>query len=301
MMDCFKAKQTNVPGGGQTKKLNLNVDIKKMNIFVLLIITVGLFAFVFLTSYALFSSSSIGNNTLSLSLGKKDYNINIANTTGGTINSPSTGVVESSITFTPIPTTTTCTEYIYNGATITNSNTGETYLTLDNNTKSFIMPNYDITITPNWQETKQYLYKRGNECSELTGGWQMVSGGTTGGGATFTKNADYLLVANSANNYAYDERHTTTINKIDVTNYKNLKATIKIEGIYNSGGYSIIRFGVYDYHTIYSVKSLDITSANVNSITIDLSTISGERYVSFLSALYMYSYITYQIQEVWLE
>lgn len=80
--------------------------------------------------------------------------------------------------------------------------------TMDNTTEE----NDDLVIL----KEKKYLYNNGDECTNLTGGWEK---GHNQGYTTLTKNADSMTF------YAGNSNYTSclnTINKVDLTGYSQL-------------------------------------------------------------------------------
>ena len=67
-------------------------------------------------------------------------------------------------------------------------------------------------------KAKIYLYKAGNECSSVSGGWETPSGGTYDGTSTgtitFEKRSDCMytrIVANSSSGHTYNQHNKTAV------------------------------------------------------------------------------------------
>ena len=206
---------------------------------------------------------------ISVTWKKNEYAITINQTTGGTLSSEATGVVGDSITFTTTTTTSTCAEYAYNGAAITNSTTGETYLTLDANTQSFAMPNYAITITPNWQMTKEYLFNNGTVCS-LAG--SFIYRNTSE--ASVTNNGQALIINSSYTHDAY----AITSKTINLANYSRVGLKMG-----HMAGANLIK--TYTANTgIWDGQGANLFYANTAGTTekeMDLTVTTGSYYIAF--------------------
>lgn len=141
----------------------------------------------------------------------------------------------------------------------------------------------DVTLSGYTPESNTlYLYKEGDECTDITGGW-------AGEG---TKNEDNLYPY--WNNYSYT---LYTNGKIDFTNYKTLYIDIDVLSVYTVSGYE--PFGAILYIAGKQAMnsningSLDptiVTRKECNTIgrqvySLDVSDVSGEYYVSLLENL----------------
>ena len=81
-------------------------------------------------------------------------------------------------------------------------------------------------------EARTYLYKEGNECIELTGGWKRGNYNI----GSFTKKEDHLnLNVNISQNIQYWNSCQTT-NSIDITEFKNIVYKFKIDNMTKING-----------------------------------------------------------------
>lgn len=174
----------------------------------------------------------------------------------------------------------------------------------------------------------KYLYNYGDECTEITGGFvskyaNNATGGTGYSGVpTLTKNSDNLQISIPNQTYAYNDNHNMAglwhpANKIDLTNYTTLNVlcdmtygqTTEMNMDYRYGHYIRVSDGPNLDSTHYASKYYRPTTGNKSKVTIsvDVSTISGEYYVFFASARalnqtnFANNDMDYKIYAVWLE
>lgn len=143
-----------------------------------------------------------------------------------------------------------------------------------------------------------YLFKPNTDTTNVTGGWQLNSKGSL-------DSAGDQLVATFTNPYNHGEIFSVaTINKIDFTEFTTLVATCKaaVEG--NSAP-SSATFAVASTQSGFnnagttSTKVASTTFSNsTNTVTIDVSRISGSYYVTFVVELPNYQTGTLTVDEV---
>ena len=143
-----------------------------------------------------------------------------------------------------------------------------------------------------------YLFKPNTDTTNVTGGWQLNSKGSL-------DSAGDQLVATFTNPYNHGEIFSVaTINKIDFTEFTTLVATCKaaVEG--NSAP-SSATFAVASTQSGFnnagttSTKVASTTFSNsTNTVTIDVSRISGSYYVTFVVGLPNYQTGTLTVDEV---
>lgn len=143
-----------------------------------------------------------------------------------------------------------------------------------------------------------YLFKPNTDTTNVTGGWQLNSKGSL-------DSAGDQLVATFSNPYNRGEIFSVaTINKIDFTEFTTLVATCKaaVEG--NSAP-SSATFAVASTQSGFnnagttSTKVASTTFSNsTNTVTIDVSRISGSYYVTFVVGLSNYQTGTLTVDEV---
>ena len=143
-----------------------------------------------------------------------------------------------------------------------------------------------------------YLFKPNTDTTNVTGGWQLNDKGSL-------DSAGDQLVATFTNAYNRGEIfNVATINKIDFTEFTTLVATCKaaVEG--NSAP-SSATFAVASTQSGFnnagttSTKVASTTFSNsTNTVTIDVSRISGSYYVTFVVGLRNYQTGTLTVDEV---
>ena len=140
-----------------------------------------------------------------------------------------------------------------------------------------------------WHNWRVYLYKAGDQCEDITGGWSAYDG--AGGTTTFTATHINCVTDGS------DERYATpyTVKKVDVTNHSKLLAEINERD-------STLGTNMYLASAITGYKSAEVVSAVSSSIVgeqtleMDISAISGEYYVVFSAYT-----SNFAVSNVWLE
>lgn len=148
-----------------------------------------------------------------------------------------------------------------------------------------------------------YLYKEGDECTDISGGWKIMNRNATYN--TTTKNAD-SIVLKSTTGYASAGAAVVTTNLIDVTNHNTLRILFDCDA--NSLERSSLDFRFVSNGSSWSnawnslVVGGSITPVDTNlhtgiEMSVDLSTTNGEYYL-FLTT---YTNTTVTIREVWLE
>lgn len=138
-----------------------------------------------------------------------------------------------------------------------------------------------------------YLYYKGNEFEETTGGLEISVGRTTGySEGVGTKGNDSIILDCSEKSTAIE---AVTANKIDLTNYSTLKCNVK--SFTNWGRFVITSTKVHDGD---GVSYKDFTGVGVNSL--DISGLNGSYYVCVYTH-YSYngsaSYV--EFDQLWLE
>ena len=143
-----------------------------------------------------------------------------------------------------------------------------------------------------------YLFKPNTDTTNVTGGWQLNSNGSL-------DSAGDQLVATFTNAYNHDRAfNVATINKIDFTEFTTLVATCKAAGKNNAAPRSAT-FAVASTQSGFnnagtaSTKIASTTFSNsTNTVTIDVSGISGSYYVTFVVELSNYNTGTLTVDEV---
>lgn len=143
-----------------------------------------------------------------------------------------------------------------------------------------------------------YLFKPNTDTTNVTGGWQLNSNGSL-------DSAGDQLVATFTNAYNHDRAfNVATINKIDFTEFTTLVATCKAANKNNAAPRSAT-FAVASTQSGFnnagtaSTKIASTTFSNsTNTVTIDVSGISGSYYVTFVVELSNYNTGTLTVDEV---
>lgn len=143
-----------------------------------------------------------------------------------------------------------------------------------------------------------YLFKPNTDTTNVTGGWQLNSNGSL-------DSAGDQLVATFTNAYNHNRAfNVATINKIDFTEFTTLVATCKAADKNNAAPRSAT-FAVASTQSGFnnagtaSTKIASTTFSNsTNTVTIDVSGISGSYYVTFVVELSNYNTGTLTVDEV---
>ena len=143
-----------------------------------------------------------------------------------------------------------------------------------------------------------YLFKPNTDTTNVTGGWQLNSNGSL-------DSAGDQLVATFTNAYNHGKAfNVATINKIDFTEFTTLVATCKAADK-NNAAPSSATFAVASTQSGFnnagtaSTKIASTTFSNsTNTVTIDVSGISGSYYVTFVVELSNYNTGTLTVDEV---
>lgn len=148
-------------------------------------------------------------------------------------------------------------------------------------------------------ETKRYLYKAGDECTALTGGWngRAVAGSGTNTGS-FTKSDDRMVLVSSGSN-AYCFTIAETAKAINFAGYDKLKAEVVAPST-NSSIYCDFGISTNPVNDMYSNTTKVVQAGKSNdmvTLEIDITGYQGSYYVDFLADVG----ITITVFNVWLE
>lgn len=131
-----------------------------------------------------------------------------------------------------------------------------------------------------------YLYKDGDECASITGGWEGTNFSTFSKG-TLTKNSDNINLTCPSGNYWIV---ASTTNKVDITKYSKLKVEYK--------GNVRTSYGVSTSINPCNFTSYSSTNTSYNGIVEhNISSLSGSYYVNVGSE----GSANINIYKVWLE
>lgn len=149
----------------------------------------------------------------------------------------------------------------------------------------------------------EYLYRAGDECSAITGGWSTIGCATTNfpnGVAALTKNASTLYGALTA---VGSIKYLGTVNKIDVTGYKNLCIDASYTAATNTAAYLALKSTADANPATAPVKYTYYDSTGAKIAVIDVSGLTGTYYV-FAEILNNSSSGTggnFTVNNIWLE
>lgn len=149
-----------------------------------------------------------------------------------------------------------------------------------------------------------YLYREGDEYTDLTGGWSV----SAAGGGTLTKTEDGLLLNSSTGNAKYVT--VSTANYIDITNYSKLTMETSDVSVVHCNAIVTLRAdgenGVKTITARYpeSTDAPTITIPAANLVTYDISDLTGKHKATIVASTggaYSDSKVTYTVYRVWLE
>lgn len=147
---------------------------------------------------------------------------------------------------------------------------------------------YEIEVYLN----RLYLYREGDECEDVTGGY--VNGGASGdtSGAGFYKEADHLKLTHPTDG----TQVCRTVNMVDLTEYSKIYIEVSTStGAYNN---PIIRISTGTEHGSTNVINQDFApSATKVVYSVDISNVNGVYYVK--PTLYWGAYANFY--NIWLE
>ncbi len=135
----------------------------------------------------------------------------------------------------------------------------------------------NIELFAIWEKTKIYLYNKGNECEEITGGWDIVSYQKNIGWTyeNCKKNTNNLFASTTRAGYSSG---FITINSIDLTDIK--KIYMYVDSITVSSGAP--RFNITDDSSVPArreIVSNESLECGINEL--DVSLLNGKYYVAF--------------------
>lgn len=146
---------------------------------------------------------------------------------------------------------------------------------------------WTVDITENQQTesvdaTQTYLYKNGDECSSITGGWALSTGGSKTHGESLTKNSGSMVFSSTyvrGSHFAYG--YLRTNKKIDLSEYSSIY--VELSGVSSGADKdSNLALTISESDTR---EAYDISLAKANlttgctSSTLDVSAISKECYI----------------------
>ena len=134
----------------------------------------------------------------------------------------------------------------------------------------------EIYYNGTWKELILYLYNKGDECVNLTGGWAATAIKPSGSGSTavspaVTKGTDSITLSLSSGYPNYRIGYLATAKSIDLTYYS--KITINVTNFSINGEIIVTNSKTSGFTKVASMR----LSAGVN--VLDISSLNGEYYV----------------------
>ena len=144
-----------------------------------------------------------------------------------------------------------------------------------------------------------YLYNAGDENASLTGGWVTPSGtlGTYGAVSAGAKLSDRLQTVLATTGSGSRFEAFTTTNKINLTTALKIKLLGNITARVVGGGAKIF---IHDNATSYTLDATATVLSNAE-MELDVSAITGTKYVTVGSSGQNSEYTNVDIFKVWLE
>lgn len=158
-------------------------------------------------------------------------------------------------------------------------------------------------------EPRTYLYNNGDECIDITGGWEKAFSTYSGTGE---KKKGYLYCYSPEHRSVYSTYFFRTANKISIEGYKKICFKVLVTVHNNGTGGHYAMFGIWDgksynYYNGSMIASpngkMTQISVNINNdISVDIGDIKEETYIiGGISNGGHYDSISTNIYEVWLE
>lgn len=164
---------------------------------------------------------------------------------------------------------------------------------------------YDVEMT---LSGTLYLYNLGDECEDVTGGWEF--GNIYGSGGLAQKLSDSMYMGDNLSN-GYNNKKVYTVNSIDLTNYKTLYFEYDVTYNYCNGNSNEFLCMISDnqsppsdWDTAPRIGYSGFDSSVERTVAqLDISSISGNKYIVAVtgSANYPNEQIYGHIYSIWLE
>lgn len=156
--------------------------------------------------------------------------------------------------------------------------------------KDYVRP---VDLVANDTPKTVYLYNEGNECTDITGGWNARQYDSSFTGGHWSKQATYLQFGDTnSNGYGYGG--FVTARSIDLTDYTTMK--VKLQMVSYSGDAEVhvticntgtpnIRQDAHSFRNIVSIKNSNKTV----EVEVDISTFTGEKWIGCVGMSGSYS------------
>lgn len=130
-----------------------------------------------------------------------------------------------------------------------------------------------------WVDWINYLYKDGNQYTDLTGGWAVYKENNGGYDVSFENDGIEVTYNGAQSNW---NASAYTIKKIDVTNYTTLTADVAYIHHYSDSKFILGLNSSPGNTSIFThSQSLAKTADDTYPVTVDLSDLSGSFYIGF--------------------
>lgn len=130
-----------------------------------------------------------------------------------------------------------------------------------------------------WVDWITYLYNNGDECADLTGGWEEKA--TDSNEKGITKGANKITVSVSRTSGNHQGSIAGTKNMVDLANVKTLRVTVA-DYSNSSGNANFCRIGVTNtgFNSENTIAAYKVVSGN-GTVELDVSSLSGSYYIFF--------------------
>lgn len=153
--------------------------------------------------------------------------------------------------------------------------------------------------------TKLYLYKSGDECKSISGGWNLAS---NNGNIqmSLSKGSSYMTLSSTWTNNYTSHACCSAVNKVDVSQYAKLNVqydySYTISTMSGAGEcYSTLNFGLGTSRTSVSSASVSASKGTSKTVSVDISALKTSLYVVANSRNYGNNgTINIKIRNVWL-
>lgn len=130
-----------------------------------------------------------------------------------------------------------------------------------------------------WKELITYLYNKGNECTDLTGGWTAYAYKSSNSGSnpyapTLTKDEKSMTISLHSAYEVYRMGSVFAENVIDLTNYNYI--CVNVTALSIAFGFGVVSTKANNYTQIASM------SLSVGLNKLDISSLSGSQYICFM-------------------
>lgn len=127
-----------------------------------------------------------------------------------------------------------------------------------------------------WKEWITYLYNNGDECTDLTGGWEATATKPSGSGSTAVtptvkKDTNSITYSLTSGNGNYRIGYLVAVKSIDITNYS--KITVNVTNFSISGGLIVSNSKTSGF------QKTAVMNFEVGRNVLDISSLSGSYYI----------------------